>query len=65
MKSCKHRDIWIISSGSSPGWLWCYRCGGIRPNKPGRHPWTKPVGPDGENPVVTEMEKEDRKRKKK
>ena len=47
----RHRKCWVIGSG---GTLWCYECGAVRPNVgPGGANWTYPVGPEGENPAVT------------
>jgi len=51
MKHDHRQSIWIIGGG----WLWCYRCGAIRPNLPGRRMWDKPTGLNGENPAMREI----------
>jgi hypothetical protein len=55
MKSCKHRNAWIINSGYG---LWCYECGAYRQAKqikdnvivPLGKRWIKPTGIGGKNP---------------
>lgn len=48
-----HRQsLWVLGAGNA-SWLWCYRCGAIRPNRPGReYTWSKPTGLDGKNPAL-------------
>lgn len=52
-KPCKHLTCWVIAGGA---WLWCYKCGSIRPNRVnGKHPirWQSPSH-DGKNPAMAD-----------
>lgn len=63
---CRHeRNSWLLCGAR---WEWCYRCGSIRRMRPvGENAyeadtgWLRPVGPDGDNPVVFPS---DRKRRR-
>jgi NMD protein affecting ribosome stability and mRNA decay len=61
MKKKRHdhrQSLWIIGIGAGQ-LTWCYRCGAIHDGQK----WTRPTGPDGENPAMADYRRALKKEK--
>jgi hypothetical protein len=60
MARCRHRRCWLFAANGIVCHKWCYECGATRWLKTASDKWSrwiKPVGPGGENPAVTDLDR--------